>query len=509
VNPRVLRNALYTALGQAGLLILWFAVVRTVFRGLGSEILGLLYFSVLVTSVTSSLGDVGISSTVVREVSSRLPAEPDHVRRLLKTFSLVYWGGFLALAAAMIIGAPMVARHWLKPQAVSAEETTRFLRILGVGALLALPRSLYTSVFRGMQRMDVSSLLDVGAAALQQVGALIVMRLGGGTSALFLWWGGSVALGVALSFALARRALPAGALVPGWYPDALSTSRRFTSGMFSLSLLSLVHTHLDKVVVGKLLPLGAFGFYGVAFSTVTKGTLPAAAVGQAAFPSFAAMSAADRSRHLWPLLEIVSFGTLPLFAAMPFFATPVLRFALDAGAAAELLLPIALLATAFYMNGALQPLSALALGAGRPDIAVRFNLYALAVGLPAMLLLVRAFGLVGAGLGWIVYHVLAYAYSVPRIFRECLGESPRRWYAHALGTLAVGLALYTVAFWGAQWMGGGLGALTVAYVAATAAFAMAASHLMSEPTREQVRRALSRVTRARGANGTSVGIAPP
>jgi O-antigen/teichoic acid export membrane protein len=221
------------------------------------------------------------------------------------------------------------------------------------------------------------------------------------------------------------------------------------------------------------------------------------------------MAAADRSRHLWPLQEIVSFGTLPLFAAMPFFATPVLRFALDAGVAAELLFPIALLATAFYMNGALQPLSALSLGAGRPDIAVRFNLYALALGLPAMVLLVRAYGLLGAGLGWVVYHVLAYAYSVPRIFRECLGESPRPWYAHALGTLAVGLALYIAAFRSAQWMGGGLGALAVAYVAATAGFAVGSSRLMSDATRDEVRNVLGRLRRARGADGTSVGIVPP
>jgi O-antigen/teichoic acid export membrane protein len=490
LSARVLRNAFYTAAGQCGLLILWFVVVRTVFRGLGGDVLGLLYFSVLVTSVTSSLGDVGISSTVVREISSRLASDPDYVRRLMRTFSLVYWCGFLALAAVMVLCTPVIVRHWLKPQDLSAETTVRLLRIIGVGALLALPRSLYTSVFRGMQRMEVSSLIDVVSAALQQIRALLVMRLGGDTQALFAWWGGSMVLGVALAFGLAWRALPAGALVPDWCRGVLATSGRFTSGMFSLSLLSLLHTHLDKVVVGKLLSLDVFGFYGVAFNAVTKGTLPAAAVGQAAFPSFAAAGVEERSRHLAALQELVSFGTLPIFAAMPFFALPVLRYALDARAAEQLLLPTTLLAVAFYMNGVLQPLSALSLGAGRPDIAVRFNLYALIVGLPAMVILVRMLGLVGAGLGWIVYHVLAYGYSVPRIFHECLGTSSRAWYAHALGTLVGGLALYGAGFAAARSMNGGPAALAAAYGLTTLGFALAAASLASAPTRGEVRRLL-------------------
>ena len=87
----------------------------------------------------------------------------------------------------------------------------------------------------------------------------------------------------------------------------------------AISLLSLVHNQAAQVIVSKLLPIGQFGFYGFASSTVNRGTFITGAVAQAAFPSFSNLSrAGNRSALLTQyrkLQDLLCYGTVPVFAA--------------------------------------------------------------------------------------------------------------------------------------------------------------------------------------------------
>jgi O-antigen/teichoic acid export membrane protein len=179
-----------------------------------------------------------------------------------------------------------------------------------------------------------------------------------------------------------------------------------------------------------------FGYYGLAYSLVSRGTLETGSISQAAFPSFSVLfKAGDRGSLMSQyrkLQDLFCFATAPLFAAIPFAAVPLFTYLRDAEVGRMLLLPNALLCLGFYMNGTLNVPWVFSLAAGRPDIGARLNFYALFVVLPVTIVLVYFFGMNGAGFSWVFYNLFAYAYCIPRICVECLKISTWTWYVHLL-----------------------------------------------------------------------------
>jgi hypothetical protein len=97
------------------------------------------------------------------------------------------------------------------------------------------------------------------------------------------------------------------------------------------------------------------------------------------------------------------------------------------------------------------------------------------------------FGLTGAAVSWVLYHVFAYAYGLPRLCRV-IDITLSNW-AGQLGRVAlVGALTY-----GTAWLLTGHGAaaapaLAAAFAAASAAFALAAYRLIGPELRTSLRR---------------------
>lgn len=83
-------------------------------------------------------------------------------------------------------------------------------------------------------------------------------------------------------------------------------------------------------------------------------------------------------------------------------------------------------------------------------------------------LLIYFFGLKGAGLSWVFYHLFAYSYGVPRICAECLEIPIWEWYGHVFRIFVLATLTYGVAWFilGTH----SILLLTTAYVGATVLF---------------------------------------
>jgi O-antigen/teichoic acid export membrane protein len=82
---------------------------------------------------------------------------------------------------------------------------------------------------------------------------------------------------------------------------------------------------------------------------------------------------------------------------------------------------------------------------GRADIAVRFNVKALAL-LPISVALVGALHIEGAALSWVGYHAIAYLGMIPGIASDCLGLKPWRWHLHVARAALTGILSYGVSY---------------------------------------------------------------
>jgi O-antigen/teichoic acid export membrane protein len=432
--------------------------------------------------------EMGLSSTTVREVSAHFKSEPEYIKNLIRTFSLFYWGAYALLGVTIFFLAPVLVEKWINLKTMDSTTAIYVLRILGIASFVALPKSFYTSLFRGLERMEFNNFIDVATSGLQQFGTILILTLGGNLFHVVYWFAACYSLSILIYLAISCYFFTVKALVPGYSAEVVRRNLGFASRMMSISILSTIHTQADKVIISKLLPIGAVGYYGVAYGNVSKGTLLTNAIAQAVFPSLSALfKAGDRTgliSQYRKLQNLLCFGIVPIFAAVPFALLPLFSYLLNEEAARLLLLPITLLCVGFYMNGTLTVPYVFSLAVGKPGISARQNFYALFVVLPVTVLLIYYLGLTGAGLSWVFYHIFAYSYGVPRTCRECLEIPVWSWYWHVfrifvLICLTYGIAWITLCVTGNH----SILSLTLAYIGASVVFLTSSYFMIAEELR--------------------------
>jgi O-antigen/teichoic acid export membrane protein len=140
--------------------------------------------------------------------------------------------------------------------------------------------------------------------------------------------------------------------------------------------------------------------------------------------------------------KTVNFGALPMFAGVSFAALPIFALVFNSGVADHLLLPTVLLSIGWYMNSTVSVPYLLSIVMGKPELTVRTNTLGLVILLPLTLLLVWRFGLIGAGLSWIAYHLFSYTYFVGMVCKQCLDRSPGFWYIEVAKPFGLAIVTY-------------------------------------------------------------------
>jgi len=505
---RLTRNVIYNTAGQAAILVISVVAVRYIFRGLGDDAFGIIVFNLILTTVLSSALELGISATIVRQVSSHFETDREYVRDLVRTASFLYWGFGALLFAGILIAAPFLVTQWVNLKSMDAGTAATMLRILSVTSLVTLPKVLYASVFRGRQQMGLNNAIDVGTALLQQAGIVVLLVTGSSVYPVAAWISGSATLGIIAYVLVAARVAGWRSLVPSLSTAVIRRNIGFTGHMMIISATSLVQSQAPQVIVSKLLPIVQFGYYGFIASTVNRATLAANAVAQAAFPSLSGLFASgDRPaliRQYTKLQDLVCYGTLPLFTGITFAALPVYAYVFNAGIAQPLLLPTAFLCLGTWMNATISIPYMLSVAMGKPEIASRLNVYALFVVLPVTVVLILVFGLPGAGFSWVFYHLFAYAYMVPRVAREGLEQPVLGWYVQVAKVMVLGAVTYGLAWVALTILGTfSLPAVVLAYLVGSIAFGVGAYLMIGPDLRETIRRLPSSLPIPRRAGGLS------
>jgi len=88
-------------------------------------------------------------------------------------------------------------------------------------------------------------------------------------------------------------------------------------------------------------------------------------------------------------------------------------------------------------------------------------------------------------MGWVVYHLVAYVYGLPRMCREGMGVSTRSWLSRQAGPMALLAGCYGLAFLLGFGIGGGsTGALLASYLLATIVYVVAGFRLLGSEIKD-------------------------
>jgi O-antigen/teichoic acid export membrane protein len=491
-RSQVARNIAANLGGQLALLVLGIVAVKLVFTRLGPDAFGMVLFVQTINVVLAGVLDLGVPSITIREVAAHAVDDPGYVRALIRTASTLYWAAFALAAGVLLLTAPWMATHWVHLTSMDAGRATVVVRILGVAALTVVPRVLYTSVCRGLQRMVSNNAIDVGAGLLQQVGIVVILARGGDLFAVVLWMAlVYVAAVIAYVVAVARFLSPV-AVVPGWSTGAIVHNARFSAHMMVISALGVIHAYIDKLTVSKLLPIASLGWYAFASSLVARGALLTNAIADAVYPALSGMfergESAAMAAQYRVAQDLVCYVTVPVYAAIAYLSLPLFTMLFGPSTAHALLLPVVILCLGYFANGTLSILYVFSLAVGKPQLTSRYSLFAALFTVPVTVVAVARFGLAGASFGFLSYHLIFYAVAIPTYCRECLAMPAGQWYRHLARVVGLAGATYGVGFAVAGWFWKLQAiALLAAFMVASAGFALVAYRWIDPELRARLR----------------------
>lgn len=402
---------------------------------LGLEAYGLIgVFALLQAWLT--LLDIGMKPTLVREMARFTAGEHDaqSVRDLLRSIE------FIAISVALLVGfgiwgaSGWLAADWLGAKTLPLATVAQAIALMGGVAALRLLENIYISGISGLQRQVLQNVLSSVMATLRGLGAVAALAWVAPRIEVFFLWQGIVSLLTVLVFATAvYRTLPAARRRARISRSALLGVWRFAAGMTVITVLSLLLTQVDKILLSRLLSLKAFGAYALA-AAVTGGLyLLSGPVTAAYYPRFTELVARGddaglaRLYHQSAQLVSVLMGSAAVILSV--FASPILLvWTNEPSLAVEVAPLLTLLAAGTLANGLMWIPYHLQLAHAWTSLTIKTNIVAVCLLIPAILYLVPRHGAMGAAGAWLALNSGYLTVGIGLMHRRLLPREKWRWY---------------------------------------------------------------------------------
>ncbi len=432
--PSVRSNIVANFVGKAWAGIFSLAFVPLYIKLMGVEVYGLLGIFMSLTALLSLL-DMGLSTTLSRELSrlSALENSEQESRNLVRTFEAVYWGIGILIGIAVVILAPLITKYWINSN-IDSEIIEQALIIMGASIAFQWPGAIYSGGLMGLQRQVVLNVIRSVAVTVQHGGAVLVLLYVSPSIVSFFLWQSFVGLLSTLTLALwLWKLLPKSERATRFDKALLIKNWQFASGMIGISLVTILLTQLDKIILSKMLTLEMFGYYILAFNVANALNNLVSPIFSALFPKFTQLVASAEESNLSMLYHkgcrLLSVLVLPVAITIAIFAKDILGLWLGNTMAAEnahQILTLLMIGTA--LNAVMTLPYALQLAHGWTKLAIYKNIIASALLVPLMVGMVQMYQGIGAAWVWIILNLGYFIFEVPVMHRRLLKGEMGKWY---------------------------------------------------------------------------------
>ena len=402
---------------------------------MGIEAYGLIGIFIIIQTL-SSLLDVGIGTTINREMA-RFSVSKDRIREtqnILRTLECVYWLIAFLVVAIVLTAAPYISHKWVHGKQIAPAAIEQAILIMGFVAALQGVSSFYSGGLLGLQRQVLLNVVNILIVTLRGVGAVMVLWFISPTVQAFFIW--QLIVSLLQTYILAKllwHSLPKINLRPVFELRLLKEIYHFTLGVGAVTIMGIILTQIDKIVLSRMLSLEVFGYYVLA-STVAMGLYRLIGpVSSAIYPRFTQLVALDNQKKLVLLYhqssQLMSVLILPSAIMVAFFSREILflwkQNPVTVGNT-YLLLSILIIGTA--INGLMSIPYALQLASGWIKLGFYMNLIAMLVLAPLIYCLALFYGVVGAASVWILLNSFYLLVGIHIMHNRLLKDEERIWW---------------------------------------------------------------------------------
>lgn len=443
------KNVIANYLGQGWSGLIGLAFVPLYIKYLGIEAYGLIGIFALLQAWLTLL-DMGMTPTLNREMA-RFTAgahTPQSIRDLLRSLEIVCYCVASLIGMSIWAASGWLAADWLQADKLPLEVVAQAIAIMGVVAALRFVEGIYRGAILGLQRQVFFNVVNASLATIRAVGAIAVLVWISPTiEAYFVWQGVVSIISVAILAVAAHGSLPAAPKSAQFSRRALIEIRHFAGGMMATTFLALLLTQVDKIILSKLISLEAFGYYTLAGTVAAAIYLLITPITQAFYPRFTELVSKSEGQELVNAYhrsaQLVTVLAAPAAMMLIFFGENLLTLWTGNAILAHDVAPLlALLAAGTLLNGLMHIPYMLQLAHGWSSFAVRVNLVAVAILVPAILWVTPRFGAIGAAWVWVLLNAGYVLIGIHFMHLRLLSREKWKWYRQdvALPALSATLA---------------------------------------------------------------------
>ena len=440
------RNILANYVSQLYAALIGILLVPIYVRYMGLEAYGLVGLYTMLQGWFTLL-DMGLSTTLAREAARCNGGATSalDLRRLLRAFE----GIFVALgttgALVLIAGAGWVATGWLKVQQLEIAQVESALILMALVIVLRWLGGLYRGAIGGFERIIWLSGFNIVIASLRFVLVIPFLIHVGATPTYFFAYQLTVAaFELLVLIGKTYRLLPPLAMkgFVRWQWDPMRGVARFALSSAFTSMVWVLVTQTDKLILSGILPLTEYAYFTLAVLVASGIIVLSSPIAGAILPRLTKLSAQGDEAGLICLYrdatQLMAVIAMPIVITLAFFPAQVLgawtgKPELAANAAPVL--------TLYALGNGVLTLAAFPyyLQVARGDLSLHLvgNLLFVLLFVPLLLLAVTRFGMIGAGYAWVVANLLPFLAWLPIVHRRFLKGLHLAWLVRDIGLIVV------------------------------------------------------------------------
>jgi O-antigen/teichoic acid export membrane protein len=441
----VVQNTLLSYAGQAYTLLVGILIMPFYLGHLGAEVYGLIGFYAVLQAWLMLL-DVGLSPSLVRQIAHHQSQAVEDGSRdggwLMRSFEVMFLPMTLVTCAVVYLLSPWLASHWLNAQDLDVNTLVKCIGLMGLMVALRLYATLYKSGLQGLEMHAWLNGANVLIATLRYFGGLLLVAKVSQDALVFFEF--QLVVAVIETFIFAYKAyarLPTPRWFSGFNWALVKPIVPFALSISGTSILWIILTQLDKMLLSEQLPLAEYGYFSLVALMTTGILMLINPMVQTLLPRMTVLMAEGREHDMQQLYlaasRLACTFLFPLAAIIALHSGDLIYAWSGDREAAAWCKPILVwyaLGTAIMSVSAFQ--YHLQYAHGQFRLHVWYTIASAVITVPVMFFAVQYKGALGAAVAWFVLRLVSFAIW-PQIVHHNLARDIHGTWLHDILRISV------------------------------------------------------------------------
>jgi len=418
-------------------------------KHLGFEAFGIIAFYITMQALFQAL-DVGLSTTLSRESSLY---NADHSRKSIFTrvkslLERFFFGAAACVIAIFVFGAEWISINWIKANHIPPSTIELILQLMGIIIAFRWLSCLYRGMVIGFELQVWLAKLNITvttARFLVPLPFIIYLDVN-----LAFYFYTQLAVAVAEFLFLYLKIiwhLKAMQSAQNWTvvaADQIEFQRilRFGYGIAATSMIWVILTQTDKLVLSKLLPLEEYGRFSMAVALANGINLITAPITMAMLPRMTSVASTGDTAELIlmyrRLTQLVVTVVIPVSILLTFTAySSMYAWTGNTGLSKDTALILAIYAAGNTVMSIATVTYALQYSLGNIRMHVIGNIMSALIYVPSVFFAANNFGAIGAASVWMMVNLMYLLLWIPRIHNKLAPHINRHWLMIDVGQIII------------------------------------------------------------------------